>query len=72
MLRATGIELYDGLSATSLAGRGRLSPEADPAVYDKMHVHCDVLVVGGGPGRARGGARGRGHWRPRAARRRGA
>ena len=49
MLRATGIELYDGLSANSLAGRGRLSPEADPALYDKMHVHCDVLVVGGGP-----------------------
>ena len=49
MLRATEIELYDGLSASSLAGRGRLSGEPDPAIYDKMCGHCDVLVVGGGP-----------------------
>ena len=47
--RATEVELYDGLRAESLAGRGRLSPEPDPARYDKLHAHCDVLVVGAGP-----------------------
>lgn len=31
------------------AGLGRLSGEADPAVYEKAWAHCDVLVVGGGP-----------------------
>ena len=94
--RATQIELYDGLSATSVnawpslavdlrsinglfapllpagfyyktfiwpkplwhacegairraAGLGRAPEEPDPDIYDRMHVHCDVLVVGGGP-----------------------
>ena len=94
--RATQIELYDGLSATSVnawpslavdllsinglfapllpagfyyktfmwpkplwhacegairraAGLGRAPEEPDPDTYDRMHVHCDVLVVGGGP-----------------------
>ncbi|MGW2248767.1 sarcosine oxidase subunit alpha family protein [Kitasatospora sp. NPDC001660] len=49
MLLATTVELYDGLSATSLRGRGRLDEAPDEAVHDKMHLHCDVLVVGGGP-----------------------
>lgn len=49
MRLATTIELYEGLSATSLSGLGRLDPTPDEAVYDKMHVHTDVLVVGGGP-----------------------
>ncbi|MFF3342819.1 sarcosine oxidase subunit alpha family protein [Streptomyces flavidovirens] len=49
MLPATTVELYDGLSATTLSGRGRLDPTADPAVYDKKFVHTDVLVVGAGP-----------------------
>ncbi|GAA1986439.1 sarcosine oxidase subunit alpha family protein [Catenulispora subtropica] len=49
MQLATTVELYDGLSATGLSGRGRLDPSADEAVYDKKHVHTDVLVVGGGP-----------------------
>ncbi|QOV34422.1 sarcosine oxidase subunit alpha family protein [Streptomyces ferrugineus] len=49
MLPATTIELYDGLSATTLSGMGRLDPTPDPAVYDKKYVHTDVLVVGAGP-----------------------
>ena len=48
MLRATQVELYDGLVAESLNGRGRLSPEPDVGRYDKVFAHCDVLVVGGG------------------------
>ena len=31
------------------AGMGRAPTEPDPDVYDKRHIHCDVLVVGGGP-----------------------
>lgn len=31
------------------AGLGTAPTEADPDIYDKMHVHCDVLVIGGGP-----------------------
>ncbi|MFJ8025821.1 sarcosine oxidase subunit alpha family protein [Streptomyces sp. NPDC096311] len=49
MLLATTVELYDGLSATTLSGMGRLDPTPDPAVYDKKYVHTDVLVVGAGP-----------------------
>ena len=49
MLRATQVELHDGLEATSLAARGRLVDVADDALYDKRHAHCEVLVVGGGP-----------------------
>jgi sarcosine oxidase subunit alpha len=49
MLRATEVELFDGLVAESLNGRGRLSADADPARFDHRHAHCDVLVVGGGP-----------------------
>lgn len=30
------------------AGLGRSPIQPDPARYDKMHTHCDVLVVGGG------------------------
>ncbi|MET9393599.1 2Fe-2S iron-sulfur cluster-binding protein [Streptomyces sp. NPDC006624] len=48
MLPATTVELYDGLSATTLSGKGRLDPGPDPAVYDKKYVHTDVLVVGAG------------------------
>ncbi|MER6304631.1 sarcosine oxidase subunit alpha family protein [Streptomyces sp. NPDC001657] len=49
MLPATTVELYDGLSATTLSGMGRLDPAPDPAVYDKKYLHTDVLVVGAGP-----------------------
>ncbi len=31
------------------AGLGRLSGAADPDVYDKGFLHCDVLVIGAGP-----------------------
>ncbi len=95
-LRATQVELYDGLMASSVnawpgldwdigeinslfsrvlpagfyyktfmwpasfwmkyeevirraAGLGRCPEHPDPDTYDKMHAHCDVLVVGGGP-----------------------
>lgn len=49
MLPATTVELYDGLVATGLPGRGRLATEPDPARYDAVHTHCDVLIVGAGP-----------------------
>ncbi|CAL9616632.1 Sarcosine oxidase subunit alpha [Streptomyces sp. enrichment culture] len=49
MLPATTVELYDGLVASSLQGRGRLATEPDPARYDAIHAHCDLLVVGAGP-----------------------
>ncbi|WP_328435919.1 sarcosine oxidase subunit delta family protein [Streptomyces sp. NBC_00425] len=49
MLPATTVELYDGLVATSLPGQGRLANEPDPARYDAVHAHCDLLVVGAGP-----------------------
>jgi sarcosine oxidase subunit alpha len=48
MVRATSVELYDGLRARSLAGKGRLSGGPDGSRYDKTHATCDVLVVGGG------------------------
>lgn len=31
------------------AGLGVAPTEPDPDRYEKMHVHCDVLVIGGGP-----------------------
>ncbi|WP_330350795.1 sarcosine oxidase subunit delta family protein [Streptomyces sp. NBC_00582] len=49
MLPATTVELYDGLVATSLPGQGRLAAEPDPARYDAVHAHCDLLIVGAGP-----------------------
>ncbi|MEO3813343.1 2Fe-2S iron-sulfur cluster-binding protein [Sphaerisporangium sp. B11E5] len=49
MVQATTVPLYDGLAATSLSGRGRLAAAPDPARYDAVHTHCDVLVVGAGP-----------------------
>ncbi len=49
MLTASTVPLREGLEATGLPGQGRLATEDDPARYDTMHAHCDVLVVGGGP-----------------------
>ncbi|MFF8845619.1 sarcosine oxidase subunit alpha family protein [Streptomyces sp. NPDC015127] len=49
MLPATTVELYDGLVASSLPGQGRLAMEPDPARYDAVYAHCDLLVVGAGP-----------------------
>ena len=31
------------------AGLGSAPPAADPDTYERLHAHCDVLVVGGGP-----------------------
>jgi len=31
------------------AGLGRAAGEPDPDAYEKAHLHCDVLVIGGGP-----------------------
>lgn len=49
MLPATTVELYDGLVATGLPGQGRLATTPDPARYDAVHAHCDLLIVGAGP-----------------------
>ncbi|GAA1623428.1 2Fe-2S iron-sulfur cluster-binding protein [Actinoplanes couchii] len=49
MLTATTVELFDGLVARGLRGQGRLADRPDPARYDAIHAHCDVLVVGAGP-----------------------
>ncbi len=48
MLRATQLELIDGLEATGLDGKGRLTSQPDPGRFDKMYAHCEVLVIGGG------------------------
>ena len=64
MLRATEVELTDGLAAESLAGRGRLVPDAVAPHHDKRHAHCDVLVIGGGAAGCAAAVRAR----PRAAR----
>ena len=48
MLRATQVELVDGLEAIGLNGRGRLSSEPDTGRYDKVYAHCEALVIGGG------------------------
>jgi sarcosine oxidase, subunit alpha len=48
MLRATQVELTEGLDAVALHGRGRLLPGSDRARFDKVYAHCEVLVVGGG------------------------
>ncbi|WP_240529621.1 2Fe-2S iron-sulfur cluster-binding protein [Streptomyces mangrovisoli] len=49
MLPATTVELHDGLVARGLPGQGRLATAPDPARYDAVHAHCDLLVVGAGP-----------------------
>lgn len=48
MLRATLVEVEEGLEAIPLPGKGRLVEAPEPAVYETMHAHCEVLVVGGG------------------------
>ncbi len=40
--------LYEPLIRAS-AGLGRLSAEADPDIYDRGFLHCDLLVIGAGP-----------------------
>ncbi|MEO6795862.1 MAG: 2Fe-2S iron-sulfur cluster-binding protein [Candidatus Dormibacter sp.] len=48
MLRATQVEIIDGLDAIGLDGRSRLSAEPDTGRFDKLYAHCEVLVVGAG------------------------
>ena len=48
MLRATVVEIVDGLVAHALAGRGRLVEGTDNGRFDKRYRHVEVLVVGGG------------------------
>ncbi|MFI0356466.1 2Fe-2S iron-sulfur cluster-binding protein [Actinomadura sp. 9N407] len=49
MVNAARLEAYDGLRASSLThGKGRLVDRPDTSRYDKVHAHCDVLVVGAG------------------------
>ena len=64
MLPATIVPVREGLTVETLTGPGWLDPTPDPARYDKVFVHADVLVVGAGPAglaaavaAARGGAR---------------
>ncbi|MFO7252292.1 MAG: 2Fe-2S iron-sulfur cluster-binding protein [Actinomycetes bacterium] len=50
MVAATTVPLRDGLAAASLRGKGRLTePDGAAGRHDKAYLHCDVLVVGGGP-----------------------
>ncbi|MFZ5852079.1 MAG: FAD-dependent oxidoreductase [Actinomycetota bacterium] len=49
MVRATQVEVYDGLRAHGVSGRATLPAAPDPARYDTTWRHCDVCVVGGGP-----------------------
>lgn len=49
MLLATTVEATDGLVARGVNGQGRLAEVADTARYDRLHTHCDVLIVGAGP-----------------------
>ena len=44
MVRAAAVELFDGLAARGLAGKGRLSVERETARFDKRFVHCDVQI----------------------------
>ena len=64
MLTATTVEAVDGLAASSIYGQGRLAQTGDPHIYDAIHHHCEVAVVGAGPAglsaaltAGRGGAR---------------
>jgi sarcosine oxidase subunit alpha len=49
MRSATAVELVNGLVAHGLRGKGQLGAEADPARYDTVYAHCELLVVGAGP-----------------------
>ena len=40
------------------AGLGRAPAAADPDRYLHQYAHCDMLVIGGGPGRTCGGVGG--------------
>jgi sarcosine oxidase subunit alpha len=53
MLRATEVELFDGLVAESLNGRGRLSADPDPVRCDHRYAHRRAGHPGRRPARAR-------------------
>ncbi|HYZ00177.1 MAG TPA: (2Fe-2S)-binding protein, partial [Candidatus Binatia bacterium] len=40
MVRATEVELFDGLRAEGLDGRGRAGATDDPLRCDKVYLHC--------------------------------
>ena len=48
MWPASAWMLYERLIRRA-AGLGKAPRGPDPDTYDRMHAHCDVLVVGGGP-----------------------
>ncbi|WP_299058382.1 2Fe-2S iron-sulfur cluster-binding protein [uncultured Nocardioides sp.] len=48
MVQATTQPVHDGLVVERLAGRGRLLPHTDETRYDVLHLHAEVVVVGGG------------------------
>lgn len=49
MLPATTVLVEDGMSISSLAGRGRLEAVAgDLGRFDSRHAHCEALVIGAG------------------------
>lgn len=49
MLTATTLEVFDAMVARGLPGQGRLAGRPDPARYDAVHQHCELLVIGAGP-----------------------
>lgn len=49
MVPATTVPVFEGLQARWLQGKGVLDPSGDAAIYDRKHVHTDVLVIGAGP-----------------------
>ena len=40
-------KIYEPLIRWS-AGLGKSPTKPDPELYDHKHVHCDVLIIGGG------------------------
>ncbi len=49
LVRATGVEVFDGLSAEGRITKGVLPGVPETARFEKRFAHCDVLVIGGGP-----------------------
>ena len=49
LVRATSVEIFDGLVARGLTTKGVLQHGIDQARPDRRSGHCDVLVIGGGP-----------------------
>src|SRR5258708_39698557 len=55
MLRATQAELFDGLEAIGLTGRGRLSSAPDAMRYAKGCTHCEAPDIASGRARITAG-----------------